>query len=88
MTNGYYNIKPVEVVVGLNAKMATKATFSTAYEPFETTMGFQWAIYDENGKTLYMGNGTVGPEQLSQWGDNDQYIIDCMSSIAGLEVIW
>ena len=88
MTNGYYNIKPIEVVVGLNAKTAVNATFTTSYTPFQTSMPFTWAIYDAEGFTLYMGQGVVSEEQLAGWGDSDVYIVNTMASIAGLEVIW
>ena len=88
MTNAYYNIKPIEVVVGLNAKTAVNATFTTSYAPFVTSLPFTWAIYDAEGYTLYMAQGVLDEAQLAGWGDSDTYIVNQMAAVAGLEIIW
>ena len=88
MINGYYNIQPIEVKVGADVSTAVNATFNASYPPFATSMTFGWAIYSADGATLYSSAGIVDEAQLAQWGDNDDYIINVMASIAGLTIIW
>ena len=88
MTNGYYDIQPTNVTVGTTTTPAVKATFNTSYTPFATSMLFNWAIYSVDGRTLYTGMGEIDETLLSMWGENDDYIINVMATMAGLVVIW
>jgi len=87
-TNGIYNIQPVEVKIGSMVASAVKVAFYSSYVPFDETMAFGYTLYSVDGAMLYQGNDVVGQEALSQWGDNDDYIINVMATIAGLVVIW
>lgn len=88
MTNNVYNIQPVTVGTGFTTGTATTIGFLTSYVPFETSMPFSYTLTSADGQTLYMGSDVVGQQALSQWGDNDDYIINVMAAIVGVTVIW
>lgn len=83
-----YNIQPINVSVGATTASAVKATFSSSYMPFETSMPFTYALYDVDGKRLYSGQALVGEAELASWGDDDAYIINVMAGIVGVTIIW
>lgn len=88
MTNGYYNIQPINVSVGAMTASAVVVTFGASYIPFETSMPYTYTLYSVDGAPLYNGQDVVNEAQLAQWGNNDDYIINVMASIAGLTIIW
>ena len=92
----FYQIQPIQIpVIDHNnvgqyvLKTASYATFTANYQPFQKTLPFGFALYENQyTSAITAGGDTLGEAVVSQWGDNDDYIISAMASKIGVTIIW
>lgn len=84
----FYNIQPITVSVGSKSSTAVFAQFSSAYVPYSEAMAYTYQLYDADKKYLYSGQDMLGEAVVSQWGEDDQYIVNAMAVQSGLTIIW
>ena len=74
-------IVPVRVLSGVGVS----ATFSPAMVTYGSVAVAQYQVNAEDGALLASGNVQTTPEQYANWGENDDYVIDCFLINLGLE---
>jgi hypothetical protein len=92
----FYQIQPVQIpVVDPNnvgqytMKTANYVDFPFYYQAFQTTLPFGYSLYtDQYTSAITAGSDVLGEEVVSQWGDNDDYIINAMALKIGVTIIW
>lgn len=52
-----------------------------------TTCTLYWCILDNSDTKIYEGNWNVPNQVISQWGTDDNIIIDALASAKGFELI-
>ena len=69
-------------------KTAAFADFATNYQPFQTTLPFTYTLYENQYTPAIVGGADIlGADVVSNWGDNDDYIITAMATKIGVTLI-
>jgi hypothetical protein len=76
------------IVYPLNEGTATRmAVLVLNFATDATTATTYWQLLTEDGKQLAQGNYTLNEEEFANWGENNNFVNECVANAIGVVLI-
>jgi hypothetical protein len=76
------------IVYPLNEGTATRMTVLVLnFATDATTATTYWQLLTEDGKQLAQGNYTLSEEEFANWGENNNFVNECVANAIGVVLI-
>ena len=76
------------IVYPLNEGTATRMTVLVLnFATDATTATTYWQLLTEDGKQLSQGNYTLSEEEFANWGENNNFVNECVANAIGVVLI-